>query len=203
MTITSSFRPAIAGMVLISSIALGQNVELTKLGTNAFLVDFPGSTTASFSQTATTLTFTGFDSGATANYLAGTFKAGKLNWTAYTNSPYITFALNMSSSGTNPNTSFSLDLIDSTFTSIATYGGTTTGLTGTLSLVNLTLDAVGSGAYNDVIALGFTWDGSMSSPNTITVESVYAVVPEPSTYALLALGGLALSGYAMRRRRRA
>jgi hypothetical protein len=29
-----------------------------------------------------------------------------------------------------------------------------------------------------------------------------ALVPEPSTYALLALSGLALAGYAARRRRR-
>jgi len=202
LTITSSLRPAIAGILLISSIALGQNVELTKLGTTDFSVD-GGSTSASATQTSSSLTFTAFDAGNVENYLAGSFNAGALDWTSYTSSPYITFALNMSFSGTNPNTSFSLDLIDSAFSSIATYGGTTVGLGGTLSLVNLSLDAVGSGAFDDVIALGFTWAGSMSSPNTITVESVYAVVPEPSTYALLALGGLALGGYAMRRRRRA
>ncbi|MFM8788936.1 MAG: PEP-CTERM sorting domain-containing protein, partial [Chthoniobacterales bacterium] len=39
--------------------------------------------------------------------------------------------------------------------------------------------------------------GSLASSNTVTM------VPEPSTYALLALSGLALGGYAMRRRRRA
>ncbi len=38
--------------------------------------------------------------------------------------------------------------------------------------------------------------GSLSSATTV------AMVPEPSTYALLSLAGLALSGYALRRRRR-
>ena len=199
----SALLPIAAVLLLSASSLCAQNVELTKLGTTAFLVD-GGSTSASYTQTSGSLTFTAFDSSAVENYLAGSFNAGTLDWTTYTSSPYITFALNMSVSGTNPDTSFSLDLIDSTFNSIATYGGTTTGLGGTLSLVQLTLDAVGTGAYNDIIALGFTWDGSMSSPNTVTIESVYAVVPEPSTYALLALSGLALGGgYAMRRRRRA
>lgn len=194
---------SLALSLLFAQQTFAQNVELTKLGTTAFLVDFPGSTSAGFSQTATSLTFTNFDQGTLDNYLAGSFNAGTLDWTTYTNAPYITFALNMSVSGSNPNTSFAMDLIDSGFNTIATYGGTTTGLGGTLSLVNLSLDAIGSGAYNDIIALGFTWDGSMSAPNTVTVESVYAVVPEPSTYALLAVSGLAFGGYVMRRRRRA
>jgi hypothetical protein len=40
-------------------------------------------------------------------------------------------------------------------------------------------------------------------PNTDTPTESFSVVPEPSTYALLGLAGLALGGYAMRRRNRA
>ena len=44
-----------------------------------------------------------------------------------------------------------------------------------------------------------TWGGSGSAG--VRVEGVATVVPEPSTYALLGLAGLALAGYAVRRRR--
>lgn len=40
-------------------------------------------------------------------------------------------------------------------------------------------------------------------PNTATATQSFSVVPEPSTYALLAMSGLAVGGYALRRRRRA
>ena len=189
-------------LAISANTSFGQNVELTKLGTAAFTPD-GGSTTLSYTQTSTTLTFTAFNQGNLENYLPGTFTAGILDWTTYTNAPYVTFGLNMSVSGTNPETDFTFDLIDSGFNTIASYSGGTTGLGGTLSLVELTQVAVGSGAFNDIAAVAFTWNGTMGSPNTVTVESVYAVVPEPSTYALLALSGLALGGYTIRRRRRA
>ncbi len=38
-------------------------------------------------------------------------------------------------------------------------------------------------------------------PNTATSTQSFSVVPEPSTYALLSLAGIALAGYAARRRR--
>lgn len=192
-------------LLISANIGLAQNVELTKLGTSAFTPDAnspDGSTTASYTQTATTLTFTAFNSGNAENYLPGTFTAGILDWSAYTNAPYTTFGLNMSVSGTNPETDFTFDLIDSGFNTIASYSGGTTGLGGTFSLVELSQTSVGSGAFNDVFAVAFTWNGTMSSPNTVTIESVYAVVPEPSTYALLAMSGLAFGGYVIRRRRR-
>lgn len=52
---------------------------------------------------------------------------------------------------------------------------------------------------------GWTLDaGGSGNPVNATFTSLnVTAVPEPSTYALLALSGLALGGYAMRRRRRA
>lgn len=48
-----------------------------------------------------------------------------------------------------------------------------------------------------------TWPANFSQiTSTSSPEVSTAVVPEPSTYALLSLAGLALGGYAVRRRRR-
>jgi hypothetical protein len=44
--------------------------------------------------------------------------------------------------------------------------------------------------------------GSTSTPGALVDSIEIAVVPEPSTYALLAVSGLALAGYAARRRQR-
>lgn len=180
-------------------VASAQNVELTKLGTAGLAVD-GDSTSASYTQSLSNLVFTGFSGG--SNLLAGFFAGAPLNWSSYTISPYTNFALNMSSSGTNPETDFTIDLYSSTGI-VDSFTGSTSGLTGSLSLVNLSLSVVGNKEYNDIMGIGFSWNGTLTSPNTVTVESVYAVVPEPSTYALLALSGLAIGGYTIRRRRRA
>lgn len=53
-------------------------------------------------------------------------------------------------------------------------------------------------SLNDPNVTTSNWSGSYNS----TLSSSYQLVPEPSTYALLALGGAALGGYVIRRRRR-
>ena len=116
--------------------------------------------------------------------------------------PGIVFTLFMSVSGTNPDIPFSLEFFDSAFASIDIWEGTTVGLTATPVYNNLSIITPGSGNYSDVGSFVLTWNGGGAETLNSTVSNI-AVVPEPSTYALLALSGLALGGYAMRRRRRA
>ena len=110
------------------------------------------------------------------------------------------FAVLMSAS-TNPDIGFSLELLDGGFNSIGTWSGDTTGVTGTPSYVTLAPDTAGFD-YSSIGGFFFTWTGPGSESINATVSTI-AVVPEPSTYALLALSGLAFGGYIIRRRRRA
>jgi hypothetical protein len=72
-----------------------------------------------------------------------------------------------------------------------------------------TVAGIAKGALpNEGVIDSFMFIGETSTANAATIQldnisySNFAV-PEPSTYALLALSGLALAGYAVRRRRRA
>jgi hypothetical protein len=116
--------------------------------------------------------------------------------------PGVVFTLLMNVSGTNPNIPFSLELFDSSFVSIDIWEGTTVGLGATPSYNNLSLNTAGSGDYSDVGSFVLTWNTGGPEAINSTISTI-AVVPEPSTYALLALSGLALGGYVVRYRRRA
>ena len=133
----------------------------------------------------------------------GEFVSSPQNWSSQITGGNV-FSLLMSVSGTNPDIPFSIEFFESggNQDSIAIWEGLTVGLTSTLTYNNLSLLSTGTGDYSSVGSFTFTWNpGSAESINS-TISTV-AVVPEPSTYALLALSGLALGGYAMRRRRRA
>ena len=70
---------------------------------------------------------------------------------------------------------------------------------GSYTLAALTGD-VGGSFDNSQFTSG---NGSLASSGLDRTGGGFTTVPEPSTYALLALSGLALGGYVMRRRRRA
>ena len=121
------------------------------------------------------------------------------DWTGYTN-----YGITMTLLGGSPIAlGFSVSFFDDTFTLIDTYDGSTAPLTliGSPVKVDFTgISAPGTQNYANVQYMQFTWGGDGAV--NISASTVYGV-PEPSTYALIAMSGLALGGYVLRRRRRA
>ena len=173
--------------------ALAQQIDLVSLGTATFTVD-AGATTAAYSQTASGVVFN-------STYALGDTLGGTFTTQDWSNPSYTGFGVVMSLTGTDPNLPFSVAFYDASFGIINTYSGTTTGAA-TSTYLPLTLVLPGTGVLSSVAGIQFTWDGGGAINST--VEKIAATaVPEPSTYALLALSGLAFGGYAVRFRRRA
>ena len=101
--------------------------------------------------------------------------------------------LNFSLSGTNPNSSFHIDLYDAGYNNIYTFTGTTTSASSTTSDVALTYSSLSGVAFSSFAAASLAFDGAGSTISSMTVSNLnYAAVPEPSTYALLAVGAVGL-----------
>lgn len=189
-------------IVVLSVILLGfatpsHAQTLTLLGTDDFSVD-DGSTTAGYSQTASSLTFnSGFGLGAT---LGGLFNSS-FDW-----SGVVDFAFTMSISGLDPQSGFTVEFYDSSVLTdpgtavVAVYKGASSSAGSSPTLVDLTLDQVLNGNYNDVLGMQFTWDSpAAGGSGSVTVNSIDAV-PEPTTWAMLLFGAALFGGLAFRRR---
>lgn len=163
-----------------------QYVDLGTLGTSNFTID--DGSIGTFTQTATTLNFT---AAALGDQVYGNYTPS--NWTSYSE-----FGIRMTITGTNPDLPFTVTFYDGDSGSSA-YSGFTSGLlSGVSGVAPLTLASSGAN-FSNIIGFQIGWDGS-ASPINVSMSNV-AAVPEPSTYLLLVLGGLALGGYTIRRRR--
>jgi hypothetical protein len=180
-------------------LGLGQQARatLTLLGTENFTVSSDPDITnpfSMFSQSPTTLTLVVpfFD----GNTLGGFFNS------TYDWSEVSVFGLLMAkdTTGNDPNAGFTLAFFDDTEFLVARYQGTTEGISNFPSEVTLSFSVAGSGDSSAIKSMQFTWDASSSGSSGGIV--VTGIVPEPSTWALLGLGGATLGMAALRRRRK-
>lgn len=176
--------------------ALAQTNTLAALGTDNFTVD-GGATTAAYSQTATTLTLVSpFTLGDT---LGGVFSS-TYDWSAYSNTNNFTFGLYMSTAGASPGIPFNVELFNAALDVIATYSGDAAGLGASSTFIPMSFQVGGgSGDLSSIGGMQFTWNGG--GTGTVVVDSIaVAVVPEPTTWAMLAFGAALFGGLALRRR---
>ncbi len=189
----------IAALLSLTSLVAFHQVhaqtDLLSLGSATFSID--SGSTPGYTQTVSGVSYTSF-AGSDTFYNDAVFTP--TNWSAFTD-----FGLKISLlSGTPDSIPFSVIFFDAGFNIIDTYTGDTSTVSGSNVAVPLTLTpGTGSADYSVVNYLQFTWDAGATYNAQISSVMYNVPVPEPSTYALLALSGFALGGYAVRRRRRA
>jgi hypothetical protein len=185
------FLPSLLLFLLLAALCRAQPEPLATFGSLNFAVDELG-TTATFSQGSTTLTLTPpFSNGTT---IGGSFTGAPYDW-----SSEASFGLLMSVPSSSPNSLITFYLLDELSQIINTYSGNVSGLSATPSVINLELDLnpvfPGTGDLSSVGGVQFTWEGSGNS--TVVINGL---VPEPSTWALLSLGGAFCVAAGLRRR---
>lgn len=193
-TVTSG----ILAIMLTLSLAQAQGyIDLADFGSGSFTV-VADATTATYTQDALGLNFS--PSVSLGDTLGGTWNSAPFNWSSYAGLAN-TIYLKVVFTGANPASPMVLNIYNSDFSLNNQYEGTSvpTGVVIGANYLPFTLSgAFTSAVLSDVGGAQITWGGSGTA--SVQVQGV-ATVPEPSTYALLGLAGLALAGYTVRRRR--
>lgn len=172
--------------ILGSSMLVSAQNTLTNFGTSAFTIvgDF---TTNNATQTSTSVTF-GSIPDLSSNLITGTISSA--DWSSYNMSTDFRVNLSLTTATSAPLT---IELFTADGTSLATGSVTIDSVVSNqdfpIAFSGNPLSSVGA------VGLKVTATGAMP----LTVNSL-AAVPEPSTYALMALGGLVLFFIARRRK---
>jgi len=187
---------AVLSAALWPASAWAQTNSLASLGDDNFAVD-GGSTTIDYTQSSTNLTLA--SSIALGDTLGGVFSS-PYNWSAFSDTNNFTFGLFMSAPGASPNVGFTIEFFNGALDAIVNaYQGAASGLSTSPTFVPISLSLAGTEDLSSIGGLQFTCDSP--GTGTVVIESVaVAVVPEPSTWAMLIFGGLLVGGVVLRRR---
>jgi hypothetical protein len=180
----SSF--AILASFAIANHANGQAVS-GNLGSGSFSVDAEVST-GFWSQTQAGLVISGAIND--ADSVAGVFNEPQ-NWDAVASTG---LPVMISLTGSNPLLPFAITLFDSAFNSVATFEGTTAGLSASPGVILVPASSI-SGNLSNVIGFQFVWLGSAFA-STITIHHIGPLLsPSFWTYTLDASNEATITGY--------
>jgi hypothetical protein len=191
---------SLATILVSAALSHAQYSDLVSLGSNSWTIDTSGSSSI-FSQSSTSVSFnTAVTSG---EAVQGALVTTPVNWSAFnagngTQGSSTDFAVNMSfTGGSNPNMGFNVQVWNADFSDNMYFAGNTATATSTAAYIPLTFDSGNTAILANPGNIIISWnDGGTPS---VTMNSL-AAVPEPSTYALMALGGLVLFFIARRRK---
>lgn len=186
----------LALLSLSAASATAQTTSLAPLGSTNFTID-EGSTTIAYTQSTTNLTLA--SSISLGDTLGGVFST-IYDWSAYSDTNSFSFGLLMSAPGASPSVGFTIEFFNGALDEIVNaYQGAASGLSTSPTFVPVTLSAAGTGDLSSIGGMQFTWDSPGSG--TVVLDSVaVSVVPEPTTWAMLASGAALFGGLALRRR---
>jgi hypothetical protein len=181
---------------LSAATARAQTTPLAPLGSDNFTID-GGSSTIAYTQSTTNLTLA--SSITLGDTIGGVFSTA-YDWSAYSDTNSFSFGLLMSAPGASPNTGFTIEFFNGALNQIVNaYQGAASGLSTTPTFVPVILSAPGTGDLSSIGGMQFTWDSP--GTGTVVLDSVaVAVVPEPTTWAMLLFGAALFGGLALRRR---
>lgn len=192
---------SIATILVSVALSNAQYTDLVSFGSNGWTIDTSVSS-GFYSQSATSISFNSALN--IGDPVQGNLVTTPVNWSVYNSGngsqgSSTDFAVRMSfTGGTNPNMGFNVQLWNSDFSENIYFAGNTATATATPDYIPLTFDSGNPGVLSNPSTLIISWNDG-GTPN-VTMSSL-AAVPEPSTYALMALGGLVL--FFMVRRRKA
>ena len=183
---------AILSLILVSAAFANAQISLSSLGSIGLIINTADSTAGIYSQSGSSLQFN-------SALVNGDALQGALvspgNWSSYnagngTQGSSTDFSLYMAlTGGTNPNMGFNVQIWNAGFSDSLYLAGNTISASSVASYVPLTYDSGSISVLANPSTLIISWNDS-GTP-TVTMTSLSAV-PEPSTYALLAVGAVGL-----------
>jgi hypothetical protein len=173
-------------LLLTSSLIQAQFVDILSLGSSSFSINATNSSSGIYSQTSSALSFTSTVSEGDSVVSNGGLS---LDWSAYGTG---NFSVSLTPNTSGSSLAFSMFLLDSSEAFIQLNGEASTAA----GYAPLTYISGDSAILSNINQISISW----AAPGNPSIDMNAIAVPEPSTYALMALGGLVLFFIARRRK---